>query len=227
MTLSIRQIRAARGLLDWSQSDLAQYTKLSKNALCDLEQGKVMPRMQTIEKLRRAFEVHGIEFTPYDGVQMRQDTFKVKSYEGKNIFGDYFRDLIDIMLKTKEIAYHHSDDAEFSKTYPEEFYWYYSQMTKHKLKEKLIIPDNRLFRYAPYNTTECRMCPRDVFGTVGYSVYGDRFALYMPERLIVIENKEVATTYKQQFSFDWKRSEPMPNMKPQFEKEQAKRLQRP
>ncbi len=119
MTLSIRQIRAARGLLDWSQADLAQYTKLSKNALCDLEQGKVMPRMQTIEKLRRAFEVQGIEFTPYDGVQMRQDAFKVKSYEGRNIFGDYFRDLIDIMLRTKDVAFYHADDAEFSKTYPD------------------------------------------------------------------------------------------------------------
>lgn len=223
MSISIRQIRAARGLLSWSQSDLAQFAGLSKNGVCDLEMGKVLPRGQTIEKLTRAFEVHGVEFLPKDGVQMRQDIFKVNLYEGNDVFGNYFRDLIHVMRTQKIIAYHHSDDAAFSKTHPDEFFWYYTEMIKYKLQEKLLIPDNRHFRYAPEHVTECRMCPRDVFGTVGYSVYGDKFALYLEGKLVVIENKEVAETYRQQFQFDWRRSTPLPKMKPLYETLLAKR----
>jgi transcriptional regulator with XRE-family HTH domain len=223
MTISIRQIRAARGLLGWSQSDLAESSGLSKNGICDLEMGKVLPRTQTLEKLQRCFETHGIQFALHDGVQMRQDIFHVTHYEGKNIFGNYFQDLIETMRQQKVMALHHSDDAAFAKSYPNEFFWYYSQMLKHDLKERLLIPDNKLFRYAPYSTTECRLCPRDVFGTVGYSVYGDKFALYMPNRLVVIENKEIAETYRQQFKFDWNRAQKMPNIPPQFEAELKKR----
>jgi len=154
---------------------------------------------------------------------MRQDIFKVTTYEGQKHFIQYFQDLIHYMKETGGIPFHHSDDAVFAKYCPDEFYWYYSQMERYGFKEKLLIPDNKIFRYPPYHITECRLCPRDVFGTVGYSVYGDKFMLYIPDKMVIIENKQVAETYRQQFQFDWKRSQPMPVIPVLYEREKKRR----
>ncbi len=217
MTLSICQIRAARALLGWEQAEVCRLANLSKNSLSAIEQGKVEPRIFTLDQLRSMFESHGVEFFEPDGVQLRRDIFKVQTFEGKNIFRRHFEDMIATMLVTKEKARHHADDESFSQTYPEEFRWFYEQMITHGLKEMLLIPDTKPYRYAPHGTTECRLCPRNVFGTFGYSVYGDKFSLYLPERIVIIENKEIASTYRAQFDFDWAQSKPLPHMKSVFE----------
>ena len=211
MTLSLYQIRAARAMLGLEQSDIARLAKISKNSLCAIEQGKVIPRTHTVTKLKHVFEGLGIEFIDLDGIKLKRDIFKVYSLEGKHIFQQHFEDLIETMQKTKEITRHHADDKSFSQNYPDEFYWYYTQMLKHNLNELLLIPDTKPYRYAPHKTTECRLCPRNVFGTFGYSIYGDKFSLYLPDRIVVIENKTIADTYRAQFDFDWAQSKPLPD----------------
>jgi len=226
MNLSFQQVRAARALVGLTLQEVAQLAGVSKNGLSDLEQGKVNPRLQTLAKLRRVFESHGVEFIESDGVRLRSDVFRVTSYEGKKSFIRYFQDLVLFMKQTGEKALHHSDDATFSKYCPDEFFWYYSQMEKNGLKERLLIPDNKVFRYPPYHITDCRLCPRDAFGTVGYSVYGSKFAIYVPDRMVVIENKQIADTYRRQFEFDWKHSKPMPLMPCVFDREKKRRAEK-
>lgn len=59
------QIRAARGLLDWSQPQLAEAAKLSLPTIRRME-GPLGPSRSTpanIEAVRRAFEDAGVVFT--------------------------------------------------------------------------------------------------------------------------------------------------------------------
>jgi transcriptional regulator with XRE-family HTH domain len=59
------QLRAARALLEWSQERLAEASGVSLPTIKRLEpgEGPITGRFDTVEKLRRALEVAGVEFT--------------------------------------------------------------------------------------------------------------------------------------------------------------------
>ena len=61
------QSRAARGLLAWSQQDLAQRARVGVVTVHQLEAGVSRPRRATLEVIRRAFEVAGVEFIDENG----------------------------------------------------------------------------------------------------------------------------------------------------------------
>ena len=73
------QIRAARGLLSWSASDLAERAGTNRFTIQRLEQHDGVPpsRSHTLVDLQRAFEDAGVEFigTPEEpGVILRRRT---------------------------------------------------------------------------------------------------------------------------------------------------------
>ncbi|MBY3168102.1 MULTISPECIES: helix-turn-helix domain-containing protein [Rhizobium] len=55
-------IRAARGLLGWSQGELASLSGVSQKALSDFELGKRPLTAKASDKLRAAFEVRYVQF---------------------------------------------------------------------------------------------------------------------------------------------------------------------
>jgi transcriptional regulator with XRE-family HTH domain len=72
------QCRAARGLLDWSQQDLATRAGVGIVTVRQLEGGVNEPRRATLEVVRRAFESAGVEFIEENGggpgVRLRKPT---------------------------------------------------------------------------------------------------------------------------------------------------------
>lgn len=68
--------RAARGLLDWSQQDLAEKSGVGITAVRTFERGKSTPMAQNLAALARAFEEAGVEFIAENGggagVRMRK-----------------------------------------------------------------------------------------------------------------------------------------------------------
>lgn len=64
LKVSIRQIKAARALLDWSQSDLAAASGVSEPTIKRLESasGELGGRSDTTEKIVAALEAAGVIF---------------------------------------------------------------------------------------------------------------------------------------------------------------------
>jgi len=62
------QSRAARGLLNWKQSDLAQRADVGLATVRNFEAGKTTPHKGTLRLLRETFERHGITFITEGGV---------------------------------------------------------------------------------------------------------------------------------------------------------------
>jgi ribosome-binding protein aMBF1 (putative translation factor) len=60
--LSPEQSRAARGWLDWSQSDLAEKAHVSQSTIRDFEKGRRTPIANNIDAMRRVFEGEGLTF---------------------------------------------------------------------------------------------------------------------------------------------------------------------
>lgn len=77
------QIRAARALLNWSASDLAEKVSATRQTIFRLEQAEGVPstKLQTIISIISAFEEAGVEFigTPEDSPGVR---FKSKGQSG-------------------------------------------------------------------------------------------------------------------------------------------------
>jgi len=65
--LTSAQCRAARGLLSWSQQDLAKHAGVGTVAIHQLEHGTSQPRRATLDVIRRAFEKAGVEFIDENG----------------------------------------------------------------------------------------------------------------------------------------------------------------
>jgi transcriptional regulator with XRE-family HTH domain len=61
------QCRAARGLLEWSQQELARRARVGIVTVHQLEAGVSQPRHATLEVIQRAFEAAGVEFIDENG----------------------------------------------------------------------------------------------------------------------------------------------------------------
>ena len=69
------QIRAARGILNWSRKDLAEHSGVSFASMMRLESFEGVPasNFKTLESVKQAFEKAGIEFigSPDEGAGVR------------------------------------------------------------------------------------------------------------------------------------------------------------
>ncbi len=65
--ITAAQCRAARGLLAWSQQDLAGRAGVGIVTVHQLEAGISHPRRATVDVVRRAFEAAGVAFIDGNG----------------------------------------------------------------------------------------------------------------------------------------------------------------
>ncbi len=70
-SLFAAQVRAARGLLGWSQDYLARGVGVARSTIADLESNKREPHQGTLFILMNELAAAGIEFTE-TGVQFRE-----------------------------------------------------------------------------------------------------------------------------------------------------------
>ena len=69
--ITASQCRAARGLLDWTQKDLAEKSRIGIVTIRQFEGGKTVPMHATMVVLKQAFEAAGVEFLAQDGVRRK------------------------------------------------------------------------------------------------------------------------------------------------------------
>lgn len=62
------QLRAARGFLGWTRSDLARKTGLSAETIKNTEYGTYLPKEETVKAITAAFAKHGVEMICYESV---------------------------------------------------------------------------------------------------------------------------------------------------------------
>jgi transcriptional regulator with XRE-family HTH domain len=67
MTLTPAQSRAARGLVDWSQSELGRRSNLSESTIRDFEKGRRLPSLNNLAAIRSALESAGVIFIDQNG----------------------------------------------------------------------------------------------------------------------------------------------------------------
>ena len=103
-SLTPPQCRAARGLLDWSQIELAERSELSESTVRDFEKGRRTPSQTNLDAIRRTLEEAGVEFIEGNqhGVRMRKmragDYVKFRSGA---LMGATFGDAVGVVLRDR------------------------------------------------------------------------------------------------------------------------------
>lgn len=69
--ITAAQIRAARALIGWKQTDLAAASGVSEMSVKNIERGVTDPRASTLQALQSALEQAGVDFVPR-GVVLRE-----------------------------------------------------------------------------------------------------------------------------------------------------------
>lgn len=54
---------------------------------------------------------------------------------------------------------------------------------------------------------------------MGYTVYGNKYCIFLKKRIVVLENHDIAEAYRKQFEALWKQAKKMPAVESLFEKE--------
>ena len=97
MSLTLEQIRAARALIGWKQSEVAKAACLSLKALNNIERGIVTPRADTLQRLTTVFEDRGVEFLPENGVRLRGDRMEIYKFEGADALARFLNDAVNTL----------------------------------------------------------------------------------------------------------------------------------
>ncbi|TPL01367.1 helix-turn-helix transcriptional regulator [Mesorhizobium sp. B2-4-14] len=67
MAITVGQLRAARGLIGWSQQDLAEKADVGRATVADFEAGKRVPYATTLARIEETLIAAGVEFIPENG----------------------------------------------------------------------------------------------------------------------------------------------------------------
>lgn len=211
--IKARQMKAARALLDWSQDDLAQQTRLSIATIRKLELGYISPRGKTIASIRQAFEDAGLEFIDPDGVRHRPEEIKV--YQGHDGICAFFDDVYETMKKKNgDVVVVTVDEEPFTECLGEYRFVHYDRMTKIKdsVFVKCILTDNPESRPAHY--CQYRWISKSYVDSVPFYVYDDKYAIFVFDtnpspKITVIQSRVVADAFRRQFYSMWDKATPL------------------
>ena len=201
--ISKEQIKAARAMLDWSQKLLAEKcADVSEPTIKLIESGKVNSTENTLAAIKRTFESAGIEFTPQNGVRMRDDLLTV--IEKMDTADNVFLKLLDDIFYTLKGRYG-------------EVLW---SFIDEKLSSDEIIDRELMIRrsgntvrslvrygdtHLTYPLDEYRYLPKGYFLNNPCAVYADKFALLLSreQKVLIIHDAAVADLKRKEFEIIW------------------------
>ncbi|MCB1556858.1 MAG: helix-turn-helix transcriptional regulator, partial [Alphaproteobacteria bacterium] len=131
MTITTAQIRGARGILNWSQGELAERTGISATSIGAIENGSTTPRANTIAVIQKAFEDGGVEFIGLEGIKKKSSYIKIlQGYDG---FKEFSYDVFGVMQGDgREVLQAYVDDKSFAKWLGDEAYPHVDRMESIK-----------------------------------------------------------------------------------------------
>lgn len=203
--ITIEQIKAARGLLDWTQEDLANFAKLSKAAINNLERRIVTPRMETLKVIEQTFSDAGVEFTEGPGVKLKGEELKVYMYEGQDSVYRLHNDIFETLKDSGgELLISGVNEEQFVKSAGERLLKLLEKMRKHGISSRLLSLEGDKYFIEP--ASSYRWVSPNLFSQVPYLVYGKKYAIILfgaPSRVVLVENEAVANSYRKQFNNNW------------------------
>lgn len=205
MSITTAQIRGARGILNWSQQDLAQRTGISATSIGSIENGQTTPRESTLSTIRKTLENGGIEFIGKEGVRTR--TGDVRIFSGKEGFRDFYDDVYETLAAKHGIVYvSNVDEKEFLKFGADLLEAHTERIKKlGGITYKILVKEGDK-NFVASNYAQYRWIPKEQFTTVPFYIYGPKIAILMfndEPTIIVLSYASIADAFRVQFETNW------------------------
>ncbi len=207
------QIAAARALLGWDQKEVAHRVGLTIAAISKIEKGENKGKIETLEKIERAFYEAGIEFTDNDGVKIRSGYLTV--YRGHDGFTQFRKEVLALAQEGPlDICVSNVDERNFSR-------WggadmnanYREQMSKIDTVTCRIIVKKGDRNFVASGFAAYRWAEDGDFGDIPFYIFGDKTAIIPFQEnelhIFIINHPLITKFYRQQFEKNWVKSTPV------------------
>jgi DNA-binding XRE family transcriptional regulator len=203
--ITAAQLRAARGLLDWTRADLAKAANISPETVKNIEHGTFKPQENTAEAIIHAFAAQDVEFTENEGVRLANKS--VKLYPGVEGYGQ-FLDFIYEQMKnggdTYQLNYPDSVIKRFGGNVGKSYLERMSAVSN--LNAKCLVPEGDTNFPAKY--CQYRWLPKSQESALPYYMFGDHVSLLSALSdddvvFIVIHSPLLAKILREQFERYW------------------------
>jgi transcriptional regulator with XRE-family HTH domain len=198
-------LRAARGLLNWQQQDLATAAGLSVKAVNRFERGHGKTRAGTLKVMVAALQESGIEFLPSGGVRHADDVNVVKNISGNDFVEKLDEDIYAAVRKPGQEIYSCSADESqwFVPGIKETAKRYYEWRARLGVKQLYLVPEGNTVFESP--KSHYRLLPSPLIGKIAFLIYADRVALvtWRKKQIFILRGKELVEPFRAQFKFLW------------------------
>jgi DNA-binding XRE family transcriptional regulator len=206
--ITAAQLRAARGLLDWTRADLAKAANISPETVKNIEHGTFRPQENTAEAIVKAFGAHDVKFTENEGVQRNKDL--VRTFIGKEGLMERLQHAYETISTGEDRITRH---LALSDNYVSNFVPEYLKEYKKKMEaipnidaRCLIWEDNYDFPFDGY--CKYRWIKKSATTLVPYYIYNNYVSFMMhstPEFFmsVSIYSEFLAGSLKKQFDLLW------------------------
>ncbi len=213
MSITTAQIRGARGILNWSQTDLAERTGISATSIGSIENGQSTPRANTLQAIQKAFEKAGIEFLGLDGVRI--ESRYVQRLSGEEGFSDFLDDVYETALATgtKENPVEIFLSNVVHKNWvrlmgPEKWEYHARRMTEIKdIMDVRIIVREGDWDFPAESYSRYKWVPVEIFNDKSFYSYHDRLAFLNFKgddvEIMIIRHADFAEGYRNLFRTAW------------------------
>lgn len=207
MLITPNQIRAARGLLDWTVRDLGAKVGVGATTISAIETGRSAGSLEVISAIIYAFQSAGVEITEDGGVRPTQS--KVSVYRGEEGFRAFFDDVYEV-ARTQEnpnICLTNVNEAAYDK-----WLGFYEPVHAKRMTLLNAVKLRVLMREDDLHLTSTAYCeyrwvPAEQFADVSLYIYGHKtgFVEFFETdvRVTVVDNKSVTETLRKMFDLAW------------------------
>lgn len=196
------QIRAARAMINWSQTELANRSSSSLSTVADIEAERRRGGTQTVSAIQQAFEKEGVFFTK-SGVEKRDTTSY--SITGDNWWPQVLEDVYLTLLDkpTAEVLLLCADDRESS---PDVVRMWKKIRNAGIAMRQLVREENT---YLLGGLEEYRWMPKEYFNNNVTMIYGDKVCLCADDntKAVIFKDKNMARAWGNVFELLWNKME--------------------
>lgn len=208
MTITSAQIRAARGLLNWTQSELADRTGISSTTIGTIEKGDSHPREETAQIIKAVLEDAGISFTENGGVEPYKNM--VRLYQGSSGLKRFMDDVYETAKsENADICLFNTTPENWLKLLGEEWCeFHYKRMMDIKTPFRFrAITRQKNDILIGQGFIEYKWIPEHLFNEKTFYCYGDNLAfidfLSNDVKVWVLEHAGFANGFRTLFQISW------------------------
>jgi sugar-specific transcriptional regulator TrmB len=138
-------------------------------------------------------------------MRLKKEETRVELHKGKRVYRTLLKDMIASLKKNEEACLIGIDeDVLITEVEPIYLKQYLNTIKSKNIKEKIIIKTGAKKLENP--NLQYKELDEKYIGKTAQIIYNDKIAIFIlgtPYYLIIIENKEVAETYRKQFNLLW------------------------